>query len=140
MADPLSIATAASSLVCTGIQVGKALNNFRKQYAAAPVAIGSMAAECSIIGAVLSRIQQIALTETDPLCAKFEANAQLTEVFDSVLLSCATTFSLLEEEVSNIGANDRLKFMWNEDTMVAYLGQLRALGQAINTLLLLVQR
>lgn len=140
MVDPLSIATAASTLVITGIQVGKALNNIRKRYASAPIAIGSMATECSVIGAVLSRIQQIALTETDPLYAKFEANAQLSEVFDGVLLSCATTFSLLEEEVSNLGQDDRLKFMLNEDTMMAYLGQLRSLGQAINTLLLLMQR
>lgn len=140
MADPLSIATAASSLVFTGIHVGKALNNIRRQYASAPIAIGSMATECSVIGAVLSRMQQIALTEADPLCAKFEANAQLTEVFDGVLLSCATTFSLLQEELSNLGQDDRLKFIFNQDTMTAYLGQLRGLGQAINTLLLLMQR
>lgn len=139
MADPLSIATAASSLVLTGIQVGKALNNIRKQYDSAPIAISSMATECSVIGAILSRVQQIALTETDPLYAKFEANAQLAEVFDGVLLSCATTFSLLEEEVSNLRQNDRLKFMLNEDTMMGYLEQLRGLGQAINTLLLLMQ-
>lgn len=140
MMDPLSIATAASSLVVIGIQVGKALNNIRKQYASAPMAIGSMATECSVIGAVLSRVQHIALTENDPLYAKFEVNAQLAEVFDGVLLSCATTFSLLEEEVTNLGHDDRLKFIFNEDTMMAYLGQLRSLGQAINTLLLLMQR
>ncbi|MCJ1469502.1 hypothetical protein MMC07_008135 [Pseudocyphellaria aurata] len=139
MVDPLSIAAAASSLVMVGIRVGKALNDIRRQYASAPIAIGSMATECSVIGAVLSRMQQIALSETDPLYEKFEANARLSEVFDGVLLSCATTFNLLEEEVSNLGQDDRLKFMLNENTMMEYLGQLRGLGQAINTLLLLMQ-
>ena len=140
MADPLSIATAASSLVFTGIQLAKVLNTIRKQYDSATIDISSFAMECSVIGTILSRMQQIAMTETDPLCAKFEANAQLAEVFDGVLLSCATTFSLLEEEVSNLGPDDRLKFMLNEDIMMAYLGQLRGLGQAINTLLLMMQR
>lgn len=140
MVDPLSIATAASSLVMTGIHVGKALNNIRNQYASAPIAISSMATECSVIGAVLSRMQQIALTETDPLYAKLEANAQLTELFDNVLVSCASTFGLLEEELSNIGPDDRWKYIMNEDTMMAYLGQLRGLGQAFNSLLLLMQR
>jgi hypothetical protein len=140
MFDPLTIATASSSLVFSALKICKALNDIRKFYISAPTTIASVATECSVISAVLSRVQRLALTQKDPLYAQFEDDPQLIEVFDNVLNSCATTFWLLEGEVLQIEQKDRLKFMWNEDTIMSYLDQLRGVGTAVNTLLLLMQR
>ncbi len=72
-------------------------------------------------------MQQIALTDKDPPYAH-QADRQLTEVFDNVLVSCATSFCLPDQEVSKLEQKYCLKLMWSDDTMMSYLGQLRGMG------------
>lgn len=143
--DPLSAVASASALIFASIRVAKGLHDLREHYRSAGTMITSLTSECTILHVALSQIQRLALE--DSFFVRLKSQPDLRDSLELALLSCAQTFSAMDEEIRELSKSQeqkdeiflRLKYLWNEDKMGEILQQLRCQQNSLNLLLTTLQ-
>lgn len=143
--EPLSLVASASALGFASVKTVKGLYDLRKRYKTAGTMITSISSECTVLHIALTQIQKLALT--DSFYDRLASQPDLKDSFELALLSCTQTFSALEEEICELSPKpeqkdnqfQRLRYLWNEETMREILQQLRGQQNAINLLLTAIQ-
>jgi hypothetical protein len=146
--DPLSITVSVTTLVSICARVISVCHTVAGKYNDATRILTGLRAECAVTRESLSLIL-LHTTEPDSLAnALLASNASLAETFDIALTGCTVTLSVLENELQNIQKeNDPLldfkgkaRFIWNESTLKRVMEELRGQRDALNTLIIIVQR
>ncbi|RFU76899.1 ankyrin repeat [Trichoderma arundinaceum] len=146
--DPVAIIGAASSLVVSLAKASKSLSDIRKGFHEAPMTLASMITECKTISAALTHLQNLTLGNPVALSPSIMSPETITESFDNALTGCMLILSALEAQLERFSQNEkpedirfmqRVRLLWNEDTMSQLLENLRGQHAAINTLVSLFQ-
>ena len=146
--DPISIATTVGSVVMTCAQLVKKVNEITGKFSDAPMTMTAIAAECSVLSAALSHIQDLATQNGDAFVSRLKSQSNFTTILDTALAGCALVFSVLDTQIQEItkgkdpGDIDRIgkaKAVWKEDSLKELLQQLRGQQIAINLLLTALQ-
>ncbi|OAP58341.1 hypothetical protein AYL99_07431 [Fonsecaea erecta] len=151
--DPLSVATAASSLVFCVVRSGKALAGIYEKYHDAQRCVFMMQTECTVLAAALSQLQMHFSTVSRSAAGAMDRYPDfVVEAIDLALVGCTLTLSVLSKEIENLTTADsgnnnpldkaarlargkKIKYVWKEDTMNELLEQLRGQSAALNLLL-----
>ena len=143
--DPFSLTVGALSIV--GISVGtcaKILHDIRSKYKGANLTIASITTECVTIQTALCQIES--LTEQDPerYVSRLALRPDLKTALDTAITGCTTTFAVLEDELDKLSGaltrKTKAQYVWNEAVMQELLQQIRIQYQAINFLMMAIQR
>ncbi|CAG8984162.1 hypothetical protein HYALB_00008164 [Hymenoscyphus albidus] len=130
--DPLSITSTVASIVGICLKTAKSLSDLRDKYKDAEMTILAIHSETSVIGATLSKIQCLLLTNPEALSPKIQEDPgiEVKATFDVALTGCAMIYSCIEIEVGRLRSyaaesdhpswKAKSKFLWNEDTMNLY--------------------
>jgi hypothetical protein len=147
--DPVSLTAAVATLSFTCAKVTKCFHALKASFRIAPVTIISMITECTTICTALSQIQSLVLKDPVALSSRMTPYSSLTTSFDDALTGCMLTLSVIEDELGGmvegergagtIGFRAKVNFVWNEDTMVALLQQIRGQQVAMGLLIAVLQ-
>jgi hypothetical protein len=98
--DPLSIKVSVSSLLVVAATVVKVIHDVRGDYKDAAPMLSSIASECTVVQAALARLQSLMLADSQALESRL--TPQVTAVFETALLGCALTLSVIDEELGRL--------------------------------------
>lgn len=146
--DPLSITVSVSSLLVVTARIVKLINNVHGSYQDAAIVLASIASECAVIHASLAHLQNLILTKSHTLGPGL--TPQVIGVFDTSLLGCALTFSVIDKEVQGLvdGLNPtkglsgkkRIQFILEQDRLKELLTQVRGQQTSLTLLLAILQK
>lgn len=145
--DPLSIATATSSLVFTVVKNGRALATIYEKYQDAHRCLFLMQTECTVLAAALSQLQVLFSGNSSARLREYPEG--VLEALDLSLVGCTLTLSVLTKEIGGLtdgvedlgkeqlgmGKGKRAKYVWKEESMNELLLQLRGQSSALMLLL-----
>jgi hypothetical protein len=142
--DPISIATAASGLVFSVVQSGRALATIYGKYQDSQKCLFLIQTECTVLAAALSQLQMVFQRVSKQAMSRYPDN--VIEALDLSLVGCTLTMSVLNKEVDSLVENidddaakmtkgKRIKYLWKEETMNDLLQQLRGQSSALSLLL-----
>ncbi|KAF7506534.1 hypothetical protein GJ744_011680 [Endocarpon pusillum] len=131
--DPLSVTVSVSSLLVIAARVIKVIHDIRGDYKDAEFVLCSIASECTVVHTSLAHLQSMMLADFQTLRSRL--TPQVTEAFDTALLGCALTLSVLDEELRKLvqgGVIDtnaleprKLKYLVENDRLKELLQQIR---------------
>ncbi len=140
--DPLTIASAVSSIVFTLVKTGRQLHTIFEAYKDAQHSLFMIQTECTVLAAALSQIQ-IHFSGQSKRIKELPQN-----IFDALelsLMGCGMTLSILTDEVGKLVGeieisqtlkrSHRAKYIWKEATMSSLMQQLRGQSLALSLLL-----
>ena len=141
MAEPISILASVRTLVTVSYQLGNSVVTLHRRYQQAPQTLSTLSTECSLSNLALARVERMISTRPETLSSEFDVGVDVISFFELALTSWATTFSVLDAEVSKINKSQttrfsgRVRYILNEDTLKELSRQLRDLRASINLLL-----
>ena len=98
--DPLSITTAASSLVFQIVKNGKALADIYGKFQGAERCTFMMQTECTVLAAALSRVEIVFLATAESTISHYPDS--LMKALDLSLIGCTLTLSILGKEIDDL--------------------------------------
>ena len=151
--DPFSVFVSATGLLGACAGIAKTLNDCRGKYSRADSTVISIAAECTIVSATLSRIGQIAKEDPAGLASRLKTNNslednQLDANLQGALECCDLTLTALGDTLQKCSVKrpgdlltwkGKVKYLWNEQELQDRLQMLRHLSQAMAGLLAAIQ-
>ena len=139
MPEPISILVSVRTLSSVAFQLGKTLASVQQKYQQAPRILALLSTECTVAATAMAKIQQIMENKAAILKSGFDGETNVTACFELALTTWATTFSILDTELSkfdgNHGVLSRIRFIWSESTLDELRRQLRDLSSSVNFLL-----
>jgi hypothetical protein len=101
--------------------------------------ITAIYSESTVIAASLGHVQSLLLTNPDVLRSNLQSRPELANILDTALTGCLLVFSVLDDEVQKLGAQEgsfrrRVQYVWKEETMNDLLGQIRGKQTALTLL------
>jgi hypothetical protein len=144
--DPISITTAVLAISARCLTTAKAVSTLRDKFKGAQITISAIHSESTVISASLGHIQSLILKDPETLSSIFTSRPGLEGAFDTALTGCALVFSILDDEVQKlqgdggeIGAAEKMKIVWKEETMKELLQQIRGQQTALSLLIQALQ-
>lgn len=148
--DPLSIPGAIGGLVSICGRTITTCRDIIASFRDAPRVLSAIQSECSTTREALSQIFILTNTADTIALTQLSSNHVLAQSFNIALTGCTMTFSAIEIELQKIlglskeedklGMRQKLAFVWNEDVLNSAMKELRGQRDALNLLVMAVQR
>jgi hypothetical protein len=145
--EPISVTAGVSSLLVVAARVIKALHEVHGHYKDAPLLLSSISSECSVVYASLALLQN--LYSTNSIAVEGQLSQQVLSAFNTALLGCALTLSVLDKEIDacvkagrtpeDAAAVKKCKVVFERDNLQELLLQIRGQQTALTLLLTTLQ-
>ncbi|KAG8756421.1 hypothetical protein FRC14_003070 [Serendipita sp. 396] len=134
------------SLIGSCAKVIAELHDLRGRYTTIGQTLDSIVTECSTLESALAQVKALGKSKRR---ARFEKGTELQMSFETALKGCSVTLEAVQLELEklnpsssqdgtwtgNMKMSTKVRFMWNEKTMQAFLEQLRGQRGALQLLL-----
>ncbi|KAK3386051.1 ankyrin repeat-containing domain protein [Podospora didyma] len=135
MADPISIATGVLSLVSASFKITESLRTLKSKFQHVPQTVAGLATEFQATSIGLSQLRRF-LDSRQHVFSASDANeverVYLLQCLDATTFDMAKTFSAVDAELTKLNRDDarqsialRMRFMWVEGDLNAYMTQIR---------------